>query len=122
MAIQVDAEGVTLDAHQRYEVAALEIDDIREETGEVRAQHEALMDALRAQIEATDVRIAEIKKDAYEFKRDIVIGAESSRTGKTVAEKAVCYMDDKIRAMRKKCELAEMAVRREARRARGGLG
>ena len=65
MAIQVDAEGVTLDAHQRYEVVALEIDDIREETGEVRAQHEALMDALRAQIEATDVRIAEIKKDAY---------------------------------------------------------
>ena len=98
MALPADAEGVALDAHQRYEVAALEIDDIREETGEVRAQHEALMDALRAQIEATDVRIAEIKKDAYEFKRDIVIGAESSRTGKTVAEKAVRYMDDKIRA------------------------
>jgi hypothetical protein len=30
---------------------------------------------------------AELKKEAYEFKRDIVVGAENMRTGKTVAEK-----------------------------------
>ena len=54
--------------------------------------------ALRAQMEETDVRIAEIKKDAYEFKRDIVTGAENFRTGKIVAEKAVRYMEDKLRA------------------------
>ena len=38
-------------------------------------------------MEETDVRISEIKKDAYEFKRDIVTGAENFRTGKTIAEK-----------------------------------
>jgi len=38
-------------------------------------------------MEETDLRIAETKKDTYEFKRDIVVGAENFRTGKTVAEK-----------------------------------
>ena len=44
------------------------------------------------------MRISEIKKDAYEFKRDIVTGAENFRTGKTIAEKAVRYMEEKLRA------------------------
>jgi hypothetical protein len=33
------------------------------------------------------VWLAELKKEAYEFKRDIVVGAENMRTGKTIAEK-----------------------------------
>jgi hypothetical protein len=37
--------------------------------------------ALQALLEQTDVRIAEMKKEAYEFKRDIVVGAENFRTG-----------------------------------------
>jgi hypothetical protein len=40
---------------------------------------------------------AELKKEAYEFKRDIVVGAENMRTGKTVAEKIYRYMEDKLR-------------------------
>lgn len=36
-----------------------------------------------------DMRIAETKKDTYEFKRDIIIGAENVRTGKIVAEKMI---------------------------------
>lgn len=44
------------------------------------------------------MRIAEIKKDAYEFKRDIVTGAENFRTGKTMAEKALRYMEEKLRS------------------------
>ena len=43
----------------------------------------------QAILEETDVRIAELKKDAYEFKRDIVVGAENFRTGKTMAEKVI---------------------------------
>ena len=40
-------------------------------------------------LEETETRIAELKKDAYEFKRDVVVGGENPRTGRTVAEK-VC--------------------------------
>lgn len=38
-------------------------------------------------MEETDIRIADLKKEAYEFKRDIVVGAENMRTGNTMAEK-----------------------------------
>lgn len=44
-----------------------------------------------------DETCAELKKEAYEFKRDIVVGAENMRTGKTVAEKIYRYMEDKLR-------------------------
>ncbi|CAE7824987.1 CCDC113, partial [Symbiodinium necroappetens] len=54
------------------------------------------LDILKALMEETDIRIAEVKRDAYEFRRDIVVGAENPRTGKTVAEKVLKYMEDKL--------------------------
>ena len=65
-------------------------------------------------MEETDVRISEIKKDAYEFKRDIVTGAENFRTGKTIAEKAAqrrqeappCRRPHRPRTARQVCSLA----------------
>lgn len=64
---------------------------------ESKKRSEKLVDNLRAILEETDLRIAELKKEAYEFKRDIVVGAENMRTGKTVAEKIYRYMEDKLR-------------------------
>jgi hypothetical protein len=40
-------------------------------------------------MEEVDMRIAETKKDTYEFKRDIIIGAENPRTGKIAGEKMI---------------------------------
>jgi hypothetical protein len=45
---------------------------------------EKKLSELRALLEETDLRIAETKKDTYEFKRDIVVGAENFRTGRVV--------------------------------------
>jgi len=83
---------------QKYEVASQEMEEVRDEIEATKGNSEKLLDSLRASMEETDVRISEIKKDAYEFKRDIVTGAENFRTGKTVAEKAVRYMEEKLRA------------------------
>ncbi len=58
---------------------------------------ERLSEALEAVIEETDIRIAELKKDAFEFKRDIVMGAENMRSGKTTAEKLMRHMEDNVR-------------------------
>merc|ERR1719231_588434 len=87
-----------LTAEQKYDIAVQEMEEVREEILQTKQNAEQLMDTLRARMEECDVRIAEIKKDAYEFKRDIVTGAENFRTGKIVAEKAVRYMEDKLRA------------------------
>lgn len=45
------------------------------------------------------MKICEMKRDAYEFKRDVVVGAENSRTGAIAAEKVLKYFDDKARAV-----------------------
>eukprot|EP00325_Prymnesiales_sp_UTEX-LB-985_P001513 CAMPEP_0174703046 /NCGR_PEP_ID=MMETSP1094-20130205/7128_1 /TAXON_ID=156173 /ORGANISM="Chrysochromulina brevifilum, Strain UTEX LB 985" /LENGTH=336 /DNA_ID=CAMNT_0015900913 /DNA_START=56 /DNA_END=1066 /DNA_ORIENTATION=- len=87
-----------LTAEQKYDIAVQEMEEVREEIASTKQSSEQLLDTLRARMEECDVRIAEIKKDAYEFKRDIVTGAENFRTGKTIAEKAIRYMEEKLRA------------------------
>jgi hypothetical protein len=39
------------------------------------------LDDIRTLMEEVDMRITETRKDTYEFKRDIIIGAENARTG-----------------------------------------
>lgn len=46
--------------------------------------------------EELDIRISEIKKEAYEFRRDIVSGSVNTRTGTIIAEKVVRYFEEKI--------------------------
>jgi chromosome segregation ATPase len=95
---QKRSQQVSLTPEQKYDIAVMEMEEVRDEISKTQADSEQLLDTLRARMEECDVRIAEIKKDAYEFKRDIVTGAENFRTGKIVAEKAVRYMEEKIRA------------------------
>jgi len=56
------------------------------------------MSLIKAKLEEADLRIAEIKKEDYEFERDIVKGAANPRTGKANAEKVAKYLEDKLRA------------------------
>lgn len=58
---------------------------------DTKRNSEKLIDTLKAVLEETDIRIADLKKEAYEFKRDIVVGAENMRTGNTMAEKVQRY-------------------------------
>jgi len=86
-----------LNIEQKNEIASAELEEVQKEVEETKRSSERLIDTLRAVLEETDIRIAELKKDAYEFKRDIVVGAENFRTGKTMAEKVIRYMEDKLR-------------------------
>merc|ERR1712188_191756 len=54
------------------------------------------LDILKALLEETDIRLKEVKRDAYEFRRDIVVGAENIRTGATMAERVLKYLEDKL--------------------------
>lgn len=79
-------------------MASSELDELAKEAEETKKTSGRLIDTLTAVLEETDVRIAELKKEAYEFKRDIVVGAENFRTGKTMAEKVIRYMEEKLRS------------------------
>jgi len=87
----------TLTIEQKLDIVTTELEEVTKDRTESKVASEKLIDTLRAVLEETDIRIAELKKDAYEFKRDIVVGAENMRTGKTMAEKVVRYMEDKLR-------------------------
>lgn len=84
---------VTLSVEQKNDICSAELEEAQKELEETKRTSERLIDTLRTVLEETDIRIAELKKDAYEFKRDIVVGAENFRTGKTVAEKMIRYME-----------------------------
>lgn len=82
---------------QKCDISSVEQERLGQLIGENKKASEKLAETLRAVLEETDVRIAEMKKDAYEFKRDIVVGAENMRTGKTMAEKMTRHMEEKLR-------------------------
>ncbi|KAJ0401839.1 hypothetical protein ATCC90586_008558 [Pythium insidiosum] len=86
-----------LTMEQKNDICSTELEAAQKELEETKRTSERLIDTLRAVLEETDIRIAELKKDAYEFKRDIVVGAENFRTGKTIAEKMIRYMEEKLR-------------------------
>eukprot|EP00945_MAST-04E_sp_MAST-4E-sp1_P001955 g1955.t1 len=88
---------VFLNTQQKLDIANSEGEAIQKEINETKAKSEKLIDTLKSVIEETDIRVSDLKKDAYEFKRDIVVGAENFRTGKTMAEKVVRYMEEKLR-------------------------
>ena len=57
---------------------------------------ENLLDVLRAMLDDIDMTIGEIKREAHDFKREIVIGAENPKTGKIIAEKLIKYIEEKM--------------------------
>ena len=79
---------LTLD--QKYEIANAILEQKQKDMEGEKKNSEKLIDTLKAVLEETDIRIAELKKDAYEFKRDIVVGAENMRTGKTMVVIVTC--------------------------------
>ncbi len=103
-----------LTMQQKNDVATQEADAVQKEIVDTRVRSEKLLDTLRSVIEETAIRLTDLKKDAYEFKRDIVVGAENFRTGKTMAEKVVRYMEEKLRqkdAMVEKLKLKNQTLK-----------
>eukprot|EP01041_Mallomonas_annulata_P008370 gene8370-17251_t len=88
----------TLTADQKYEIATAVHEDLQVEIEMHRKNSEKMIDTLRAVLEETEIRIGELKRDAYEFKRDVVVGAENARTGKIMAERVTRYFEEKLKS------------------------
>mmetsp|Transcript_65802 Transcript_65802/g.174459 ORF Transcript_65802/g.174459 Transcript_65802/m.174459 type:complete len:363 (-) Transcript_65802:99-1187(-) len=86
----------SLTLEEKYQTATQEVEALGKDIEQTRKTSEQNLDIVKALMEETDIRIAEVKRDAYEFRRDIVVGAENPRTGKTMAEKVLKYMEDKL--------------------------
>jgi len=86
----------SLSLEDKYLIANQEVDAITEDIEQTKRTSDQNLDILRALMEETNIRTAEVKRDTYEFRRDIVVGAENPRTGKTMAERVLKYMEDKL--------------------------
>mmetsp|Transcript_119808 Transcript_119808/g.207960 ORF Transcript_119808/g.207960 Transcript_119808/m.207960 type:complete len:358 (+) Transcript_119808:112-1185(+) len=86
----------SLTLEEKFRIATKEVESLTQDMDQTKRTSEQNLDILRALTEETDIRTAEVKRDAYEFRRDIVVGAENPRTGKTMAEKVLKYMEDKL--------------------------
>lgn len=64
------------------------------EKGKVKAGD--VLDQLQSIIKGTKEVISGIKREAFDFKRDVVVGAENEQTGKIVAEKLIKYHNKKL--------------------------
>lgn len=86
----------SLTLEEKFRIANQEVEALTRDIEQTKKTSEQNLDILRALMEETDIRTAEVKRDAYEFRRDIVVGAENPRTGRTMAEKVLKYMEDKL--------------------------
>mmetsp|Transcript_28556 Transcript_28556/g.70669 ORF Transcript_28556/g.70669 Transcript_28556/m.70669 type:complete len:348 (-) Transcript_28556:109-1152(-) len=78
---------------QKYEIANSEGDQAKAHIDECKNTSEKLIDDLRALLEEADIKLSEISKDQYEFKRDV----SNSAPGKPVSEKVLHFLEDKLR-------------------------
>jgi len=103
-----------LSYEEKTDLAAMEIEHVHKRIAQVKEAAERQIDELACSMEAVDIRIAETKKDTYEFKRDIIVGAENPRTGKTMAEKMLRFMEDRLRVKEvsvEKLKLKNMSIK-----------
>ncbi|KAJ3115712.1 hypothetical protein HK100_001262 [Physocladia obscura] len=88
---------IALTPEQKSEIATRELEELRDEIEKQKEDWGKIMDNYKAELEEVEIRVSEIKKSMYEFKRDIIQQAVNQRTGKVVAERVLRYFDDKIR-------------------------
>jgi hypothetical protein len=85
-----------LTPEQKYEIASQELETLKANIEEGRDKSETLLERLKAILEGTDLSIAEIRKEAFDFGR-FLSAAENGRIGKYDAEKLSKYMFDKLK-------------------------
>ena len=85
-----------MNAEHKYDIANKELETLKMNIEEGREKSETLLERLKAILEGTDLSIAEIRKEAFDFGR-FLSAAENGRTGKYDAEKLMKYMDDKFK-------------------------
>ena len=84
-------------AEQKLEVAASELDQAQKDAKSKEEELHEAIEIQKAVLESLSLRIQDLEKESYEFKRDVVIGAENPRTGKTQAEKLARWMEEKLK-------------------------
>ncbi|KAI8817227.1 uncharacterized protein EV422DRAFT_541984 [Fimicolochytrium jonesii] len=82
---------------QKTEIATRELEELKDEIEKQKEEWARVLDNFKAEMEEMDVRLGEVAREYYEFRRDIVGGAVNQRTGKVVSERVVRWFEERIR-------------------------
>lgn len=96
---------MVLSAERKYDIASQELSTLKLNIDEGRTKSETLLERLKAILEGTDISIAEIRKEAFDFGR-FLSSAENGRIGKYDAEKLTKYIFDK--ALQKEAQIEKL--------------
>ncbi|CAD8065519.1 unnamed protein product [Paramecium primaurelia] len=92
----IDKKTMQLTNEEKYEIAQFESDTLKKNIEEGRIRSDQILETLRAILEETDKAITEIRKDAFDFQREILFAGENTRTGKIEAERIEKYFKEKL--------------------------
>ena len=112
-----------LNPDQKYDIANQELETLKSNIEEGREKSEELLERLKAILEGTDLNIAEIRKEAFDFGR-FLSSSENGRTGKYDADKLMKYMDDKFRqkeALMDKLQLKNISLKNQIMKAESSI-
>eukprot|EP01112_Ceratiomyxa_fruticulosa_P011641 TRINITY_DN3176_c0_g1_i1.p1 TRINITY_DN3176_c0_g1~~TRINITY_DN3176_c0_g1_i1.p1 ORF type:complete len:416 (-),score=110.36 TRINITY_DN3176_c0_g1_i1:95-1264(-) len=115
---------ISLTADQKFFISTRELEAIRESIEQKQISGERELAQLQSLREETETRISEIKKEAFEFRRDVVSGAVNPRTGKIMAEKVVQALEGKLRAKEQQIEklkLKNFSLKSQCQKVEGQL-
>ena len=94
----------TLSVAQRLGVVSSELDAIKVTVDLEEKRHQKEIDRLHAQKEEYECTISDLRRDLYEFKRDIVVVAENFKDGKVKPEKLIKYTQERLLALEAQAE------------------
>ena len=86
-----------LTAEQKSEIVVKEIEEIKVEMQKTSEENEKELDTYKAIYEEADVCLTEIRKDVYEFDREVVKGAVNQKTNKIMSEQLIKFINDKLK-------------------------
>ena len=89
---QASQGGEKLTETDLKQIAAQMMDALSAERQELVKEYEEAIEAEQAQLDEIDMDIDEVKKETYEFKRDVIVGGENPRTGKIALEKVERFL------------------------------
>jgi len=103
-----------LSQYQRLTLAQQELDFRQSQLKQLEEKATEDIALLKSITAGIKIRISEMRKETYEFKRDIVIGGENTRTGKIMAEKVIRYYEEQAKqktALVEKIKLKNQAMK-----------
>lgn len=119
---QSEGEAKRLDARQRLYMATVVLERVRADADRARIEHDRAMERLRVATEAAEARAADLKREAWEFRRDVgavqlpstagggdVNDGGGSSNNKVSAESVLRHLDEKNAA--RAAELEKMRLR-----------